>query len=180
MMFSSQPSGPRRGLTGTHVLMSLVGFFAVIVVADATLIYKALTTFGGVDNVNAYRDGLAYNQRIESDTRQSALGWEEGVELGGDPLRLRVSLKDREGRPSPARSSSPKWDARRRTGSTASSTSSRSIPAYTKPCSKPQGRVPGSPTCRPFPAMTPRSRTFRFGGGCGSRLRYSPSRAERA
>jgi nitrogen fixation protein FixH len=99
MMVSSQPSGPRRGLTGTHVLMSLVGFFAVIVVADATLIYKALTTFGGVDNVKAYRDGLAYNQRIESDTRQSALGWEEGVELGGDPLRLRVSLKDREGAP---------------------------------------------------------------------------------
>lgn len=97
MMTFSQQRGPRQGLTGRHVLLSLLGFFAIIVVADATLIYKALTTFGGVENVNAYRDGLAYNQRIASDARQSALGWDEQIELAGDPLQLRVSLKARDG-----------------------------------------------------------------------------------
>lgn len=89
----------RGGLTGAHVLFSLLGFFAVIVVADATLIYKALTTFGGVDNVNAYRDGLAYNTRIAADTRQSVLGWQDLTEISGDPVRLRVSLKAKDGTP---------------------------------------------------------------------------------
>ena len=99
---ASEPrtTGQRRGgLTGAHVLFSLLGFFAVIVVADATLIYKALTTFGGVDNVNAYRDGLAYNTRIAADTRQSVLGWQDLTEISGDPVRLRVSLKAKDGTP---------------------------------------------------------------------------------
>ncbi len=53
-----------RGIRGGHVLGAMLAFFAVIIVADTTLIYKALTTFGGVDNPNAYRQGVAYNQRI--------------------------------------------------------------------------------------------------------------------
>lgn len=99
MMSFSPPTGPKRGLTGAHVLFSLLGFFAVIVVADATLIYKALTTFGGVDNVNAYRDGLAYNTRISADARQADLGWQDRIEIAGDPARLRISLKAKDGAP---------------------------------------------------------------------------------
>jgi nitrogen fixation protein FixH len=87
----------RRGLTGAHVLFSLLSFFAVIVAADTTLIYKALTTFGGVDNLNAYRDGLAYNARIAADTRQADLGWQDKIEISGDPARLRLSLKAKDG-----------------------------------------------------------------------------------
>ena len=58
-----------RGIRGGHVLAAMLAFFAVIIVADATMIYKALTTFGGVDNPNAYRQGVAYNQRIARDAR---------------------------------------------------------------------------------------------------------------
>ena len=86
-----------RKLSGGHVLGAMLAFFGVIVVADATMIYKAVSTFGGVDNVNAYRDGLAYNARIARDERQIALGWTETVELAGDPPRLTVSLKDSAG-----------------------------------------------------------------------------------
>jgi nitrogen fixation protein FixH len=75
-------------------------FFAVIIAADATMIYKAVTTFGGVDNANAYRDGLAYNARIASAERQSQLGWREKVEVLGDPVRLRISLSYANGAPS--------------------------------------------------------------------------------
>jgi nitrogen fixation protein FixH len=99
MMSFSETNGPKRGLTGAHVLLTLLGFFAVIVVADATLIYKALTTFGGVDNVNAYRDGLAYNARIAADARQSDLGWQDRLEISGDPARLSYSLADKDGQP---------------------------------------------------------------------------------
>lgn len=88
-----------RGLSGWHVLGAMLAFFGVIIVADATMIYKAVSTFGGVDNVNAYRDGLAYNARIASETRQATLGWSGTIELLSDPARLRVSLRDAGGRP---------------------------------------------------------------------------------
>ncbi|MCC7253851.1 FixH family protein [Hyphomicrobium sp.] len=86
-----------RGLSGRHVLGAMLAFFAVIIVADATMIYKAVSTFGGVDNANAYRDGLAYNARIALAERQAALGWSETVELVSEPARLRVALKDASG-----------------------------------------------------------------------------------
>lgn len=96
---TSTNSAPRRGLSGWHVLAAMVGFFAVIIVADATMIYKALSTFGGVDNANAYRDGLAYNARIATAERQAGLGWQDKVEVLADPARLRVSLTGRDGQP---------------------------------------------------------------------------------
>jgi nitrogen fixation protein FixH len=100
MISFSHPSDAKRGgLKGTHVLFSLLLFFAVIVGADATLIYKAVTTFGGVDNVNAYRDGLAYNARIAADVQQTGLGWQDQMEISGDPARLRLSLKAGDGAP---------------------------------------------------------------------------------
>lgn len=91
-----------RGLSGWHVLAAMLSFFGIIIVADATMIYKAVSTFGGVDNANAYRDGLAYNTRIARETRQAALGWTDAVELSPDPARLRISLKDAAGGRTPS------------------------------------------------------------------------------
>lgn len=87
-----------RGIRGAHVLGAMLAFFAVIIAADATMIYKALTTFGGVDNPNAYRQGVAYNQRIARDAEQTLIGWHDDVEIV-DGQRLRVSLRDRSGAP---------------------------------------------------------------------------------
>jgi nitrogen fixation protein FixH len=86
-----------RGIRGSHVLGAMLAFFAVIIVADATLIYKALTTFGGVDNPNAYRQGVTYNQRIARDAEQALIGWQDDIEIVDSPNRLRVSLRDRSG-----------------------------------------------------------------------------------
>ncbi|WP_334147674.1 FixH family protein [Hyphomicrobium sp.] len=94
MTASRMPPGPSRGLSGRQVLAGILVFFGLIVVADATLIYKAVSTFGGVDNANAYRDGLAYNERIAREAKQAQLGWSETVELLANPARLRISLKD--------------------------------------------------------------------------------------
>ncbi|WP_333793225.1 FixH family protein [Hyphomicrobium sp.] len=92
-------AGPRdgRALSGRHVLVAMLAFFGVIATADAVLIYKALSTFGGLDNANAYSQGLAYNERIARAEKQSALGWTETVELQNDPARLRVFLKRTDG-----------------------------------------------------------------------------------
>lgn len=86
-----------RGLRGPHVLAAMIAFFAVIVAADATLIYKALSTFGGLDDVNAYRHGLAYNQRIASEREQARLGWSDSVVAEDLPRRLTVSLSEANG-----------------------------------------------------------------------------------
>ena len=88
-------------LKGRHVLLALVGFFAVCVAVDGYMIYSALSTFGGVDNVNAYRDGLAYNDRIAQEARQSEAGWRDSVEVLADPQRLRLAILDRDGRSVP-------------------------------------------------------------------------------
>lgn len=97
MTTSGATAGTARKLSGWHVLGAMLGFFGVIIVADATMIYKAVSTFGGVENRNAYRDGLAYNARIAREAQQNALGWTEQVELTTDPVRIRVSLKDAAG-----------------------------------------------------------------------------------
>lgn len=94
--FAPSASG---GFKGWHVLASMVAFFAVIVAADATLIYKALATFGGVDNANAYRDGVAYNRRIESAREQALLGWSDSVVEADLPGRLTISLSEANGTP---------------------------------------------------------------------------------
>ena len=82
------------GIRGGHVLAAMLAFFAVIIVADTTMIYKALTTFGGVDNPNAYRQGVAYNQRIARNAQQSLIGWQEEIVAVGAPERLRATLRD--------------------------------------------------------------------------------------
>jgi len=99
-MMTSEVAGKQKSkLSGRHVLGAMLAFFAVIVTADAIMIYQAVSTFGGVDNANAYRDGLAYNNRIARETRQAGLGWKETVELRSDPERIRVELTDTAGAP---------------------------------------------------------------------------------
>lgn len=97
-MTTSAKAKPERGvIRGAHVLWLMLGFFALIITADATMIYNAISTFGGVDNTNAYRDGLAYNQRIARETTQALTGWQDEIEVLHAPPRLRVNLRDRSG-----------------------------------------------------------------------------------
>lgn len=61
--------------TGKHVLWWMIGFFAVIIAVNMTLVVLALTTFNGVSEDNAYTDGLAYNQALAAIQDQKGLGW---------------------------------------------------------------------------------------------------------
>ena len=91
---------PRKpGLLGRHVLMMMLSFFGVIVAVDGFMIYRAVSTFGGLDTQNAYKKGLAYNQRISRDVEQARAGWQDTVEIGGAPQHLRVELRDHAGGP---------------------------------------------------------------------------------
>ncbi len=86
-------------ISGRHVLAGLIAFFLLVLAVNCAMIYTALSTFGGLDNANAYRDGLAYNARISAASAQAERGWHDTVETLADPPRLRISLLDRAGAP---------------------------------------------------------------------------------
>lgn len=99
-MMTASPTFAARGtLKGRHVLLAFLGFFAVFASVDIFMMYRALSTFGGVDNVNAYRDGLAYNSRIAQGEQQDKAGWHDSLEVLSAPQRLRLALLDSDGRP---------------------------------------------------------------------------------
>ncbi len=92
-----RPRGPR--VTGRHVLSAMIGFFAVLFLVDGSLIYFAVSTFGGVETPDAYRKGLAYNDRIAAGEAQARLGWLDSLEFSRERESLAFRLADGDGRP---------------------------------------------------------------------------------
>jgi nitrogen fixation protein FixH len=93
-------SSARPGtVTGRHVLLTFIGFFLVVFAVNGIMIYKAETTFGGLDTVDAYRKGLAYNERIAAAAAQGRLGWRDRTEYVPQTRRVRVTLTDAAGAP---------------------------------------------------------------------------------
>lgn len=81
-------------ITGRKVLIAMLAFFGVVTAVDAVMIYQAVNTFGGLETSDAYRKGLAYNQRIASSAAQDALGWSQDVTIDAQRGVLVVSLSD--------------------------------------------------------------------------------------
>lgn len=96
---SSPGARGTSAVTGRHVLFAVLGFFALVTGVNGIMIYKALTTFGGVETPDAYRKGLAYNQRIAAERAQAELGWQDEVSYSAPDRALTLLLKDRDGRP---------------------------------------------------------------------------------
>jgi nitrogen fixation protein FixH len=68
-------------LTGRMVLVGLVVFFAIVMGVNAIMIRAATSTFGGVETVNAYQAGLAFNRQQVGALAQDALHWNVTAEL---------------------------------------------------------------------------------------------------
>ncbi len=98
----AQPvTGERPGfrVTGRMVLLTFIGFFAVVASVNAFMITQAVRTFSGVETENAYKAGLAFNQSIAAASAQDARGW--GVEIARrapDSTDFTVTVRDRAGR----------------------------------------------------------------------------------
>ncbi len=86
------------GLTGRHVLVSVVLFFATVFAVNGVMLYKALSTHSGLVAQEPYRKGLHYNERIAADERQRDLGWRETISLEASG-RIDVALMDAAGKP---------------------------------------------------------------------------------
>lgn len=94
-------NSPRR-LTGRGVLAWLLGFFAVVFLANAVFIYLAMTSWTGLEVESSYKAGQAYQGEIDAASRQAALGWnvELSVERGAPgEVSLRVAARDAGGAP---------------------------------------------------------------------------------
>jgi nitrogen fixation protein FixH len=82
---------------GLHVLTVLICFFATVFAVDGFMVYRAVSTFGGVETPDAYRKGVAYNQTIAREEAQAQRGWSDDMKVVGSPQRLQVLLRDKDG-----------------------------------------------------------------------------------
>lgn len=89
---------PARPLEGRHVLICLLAFFGIIFAVNGVFLYQALSTYTGVVSAEPYRKGLHYNDRIEAERRQDALGWRETLTLAPSGA-LSIALADSGGLP---------------------------------------------------------------------------------
>ncbi|PIB92273.1 FixH family protein [Caulobacter sp. FWC2] len=87
-----------KPITGWHVLIAVVAFFAVVIGVDTLFMIKAYGTFSGEVASNPYEAGLAFNKTLAQRQREAALGWTASVEKAeGDTVVVR--LVDRTGAP---------------------------------------------------------------------------------
>ncbi len=98
--------GERR-LTGRMVLFGMLAFFGVVFFANGVMMWMAARTFDGLDEPDAYRRGIHYNERLHEAQAQRRLGWRFAVSTAPlapagphEAVRLvRVEARDRTGAP---------------------------------------------------------------------------------
>ena len=86
-------STARKGqITGWHVLVGVVAFFALIIAVDVVFMVLAYRTFSGQVASNPYEAGLAFNKTLAQREREAALGWSAAVQSeGGGAVVVRVA-----------------------------------------------------------------------------------------
>ncbi|WP_395443682.1 FixH family protein [Caulobacter sp. UC70_42] len=87
-----------KPITGWHVLIAVVAFFAVVIGVDTLFMIKAYGTFSGEVASNPYEAGLAFNKTLAQRQREAALGWAASVEKA-DGGTVVVRLVDKTGAP---------------------------------------------------------------------------------
>jgi len=91
-------SSSAKPITGWHVLIAVVAFFAVVIGVDTLFMIKAYGTFSGEVASNPYEAGLAFNKTLALRQREAALGWTATV-LKVDDDTVVIRLVDRAGAP---------------------------------------------------------------------------------
>ncbi len=91
-----------RKVTGRHVLIGVLIFFAVVLAANGAFVYLALDSWTGLSTRNAYQKGLRHNEILRAAQAQKALGWRAALEFeAGDARRgrLQATFRDERGDP---------------------------------------------------------------------------------
>lgn len=103
---SGQTQIKSKELTGRHILLSVIAFFAVLFIVNGVFIYAAVTSFRGEDVERSYRQGLDYNQTLEARRQQADLGWQVTVGVQSNDTmfsdepgqKISIRLTDSQGR----------------------------------------------------------------------------------
>lgn len=89
----------KPGLTGRHVLIALVLFFAVIFAVNITMMTLAIRTMPGAEVRSSYDASQRFNRELDAIAAQDRRGWR--VEIAAKGLRsgdtLGVEVRDRSG-----------------------------------------------------------------------------------
>lgn len=82
----------RRPFTGRHLLLSLIGFFAIVISVNVLMAVLAVRSFSGVVVENSYVASQNFNQWIAEGRREQALGWTIAVDpvAGGVDVRAQA------------------------------------------------------------------------------------------
>ncbi len=92
------PASRKGQITGWHVLIGVVAFFALVIAVDVVFMVLAYRSFSGQVASNPYEAGLAFNQTLAQRQREASLGWSAAVETEqGKAVVVRVL--DRAGQP---------------------------------------------------------------------------------
>ncbi len=70
-----------RPMTGYHMLMILLGFFAIIFIVNFYMAYLAVSTFTGTVVDNSYVASQRFNGWLAEARAEKALGWQASIAL---------------------------------------------------------------------------------------------------
>ena len=75
-----EPSWPMRAVRAFRrpnvwIPACFFGMFAVVIAANATMVLVAFDSWRGLVTTDSYEKGLVYDQAIEAEAREAALGW---------------------------------------------------------------------------------------------------------
>lgn len=89
-------------INGRFVLLSMIGFFLAIFIANGILITLAVKSFPGEQEKKSYMQGIAYNQTLQARAEQAALGWTAALtdlRRDGQKATIELSFKTASGTP---------------------------------------------------------------------------------
>lgn len=84
-------------VTGRMVMLSVVGFFIIVIGVNVGMAFIAVETFSGLQTEKPYENGLAFNREIKKSQEQAALGWrvEELIIRGADNVvDMEIAVRD--------------------------------------------------------------------------------------
>ncbi len=87
---------PATGFTGRHMLLTMLGFFGVIIGVNVTMAVFARSSWTGLVVENTYVASQQFNTKIAETRAQAALGWKGAFALREH--RASYTLRDRDGR----------------------------------------------------------------------------------
>ena len=90
-----------RPVTGRLVLICLIGFFAVVALANGIMIRAAVTSFGGVETASSYQAGLAFAREAAAARAQDERHWQvkAAVRPAGGATLVEIDARDAAGQP---------------------------------------------------------------------------------